>query len=168
LSLQKDGVFMNSERKVWKALEQVRDPEIPSVSIIEMGMVQQVEVQAESVQVVIVPTFSGCPALDFIKAQVVSALHGAGFEHAEVRVDPTIAWSSDRIQPSAFEKMKQLGLAPPPRHGGDFVRILDEPVPCPYCGSDQTVAKNDFGSTLCRAIYYCNHCQQPFERFKPI
>lgn len=159
---------MNSESKVWKALEGVRDPEIPSVSIIEMGMVQNVEVRAESVQVVIVPTFSGCPALNFIKDQVVSALHGAGFEHAVVRMDPTIAWSSDRIQPSAFEKMKELGLAPPPKHGGNFERILDEPVLCPYCGSDQTEVKNNFGSTLCRAIYYCNDCQQPFERFKPI
>lgn len=159
---------MNSESKVWKALAGVRDPEIPSVSIIEMGMVQNVEVRAESVQVVIVPTFSGCPALNFIKEQVVSALHGAGFEHAEVRMDPTIAWSSDRIQPSALEKMKGLGLAPPPKHGGNFERILDAPVLCPYCGSDQTVVKNNFGPTLCRAIYYCNDCQQPFERFKPI
>jgi ring-1,2-phenylacetyl-CoA epoxidase subunit PaaD len=159
---------MNSESKVWKALEQVRDPEIPTVSIIEMGMVQHVEEQAKSVQVVLAPTFSGCPALDFIKAQVVSALYSAGFEHAEVRIDPTIAWSSDRILPSAIEKMKQLGLAPPPKHGGNFERLLDEPVLCPYCGSDQTVAKNNFGPTLCRAIYYCNQCQQPFERFKPI
>jgi ring-1,2-phenylacetyl-CoA epoxidase subunit PaaD len=168
VALQKGGDLLNSESKVWKALEGVRDPEIPSVSIIEMGMVHRVEVQAESVQVVILPTFSGCPALNFIKDQVVSALREAGFEHADVRMDLTIAWSSDRIRPSAFEKMKQLGLAPPPKHGGNFERILDEPVLCPYCGSDQTIAKNNFGPTLCRAIYYCNHCQQPFERFKPI
>ena len=168
VAVQKGCDLMNSESKVWKALEGVQDPEIPSISILEMGMVQGVEVQAESVQVVIVPTFSGCPALNYIKDQVVSALLGAGFENADVRIDPTIAWSTDRILPSAFEKMKALGLAPPPKHGGNFVRILDEPVLCPYCGSDQTVAKNNFGPTLCRAIYYCNNCQQPFERFKPI
>jgi ring-1,2-phenylacetyl-CoA epoxidase subunit PaaD len=159
---------MNSENKVLKALEQVRDPEIPSVSIIEMGMVHRVDVKAESVRVTLVPTFSGCPALNFIKELVATTLRSAGFQHVEVEMDPTFAWSSDRIHPSAFEKMKELGLAPPPKHAGHFERLLDEPVLCPYCGSDDTIEKNDFGSTLCRAIYYCNHCQQPFERFKPI
>jgi ring-1,2-phenylacetyl-CoA epoxidase subunit PaaD len=159
---------MNSENKVWEALQQVHDPEIPSVSIVEMGMVHRVDMQAENVRVILVPTFSGCPALDFIKAQVASTLRSAGFENVQVQMDPTLAWSSDRIQPSAHEKMKQIGLAPPEKHAGHFERFIDQPVLCPYCSSDDTIEKNDFGPTLCRAIYYCNHCQQPFERFKPI
>jgi ring-1,2-phenylacetyl-CoA epoxidase subunit PaaD len=159
---------MNLENKVWEVLEQVHDPEIPSVSIVEMGMVHHVEVEAASVRVVVVPTFAGCPALTSIKEQVASTLRSAGFEHVEVQIDPTLAWSSDRIQPGAREKMKQIGLAPPVKHGGHFELSLDLPVLCPYCGSDDTLEKNDFGPTLCRAIYYCNHCQQPFERFKPI
>lgn len=159
---------MSSEKRVWEALEQVRDPEIPSVSIIEMGMVQEVEVKAGRVRVSLVPTFSGCPALNLIKTEVASILRSMGFENVEVQMDPTIAWSSDRILASASEKMKQLGLAPPPKHAGHFERLIDTPVPCPYCGSEDTIEKNDFGPTLCRAIYYCNHCQQPFERFKPI
>jgi ring-1,2-phenylacetyl-CoA epoxidase subunit PaaD len=159
---------MSLENKVWLALEKVHDPEMPSISIIEMGMVHRVDVDVSRVRVVVVPTFSGCPALNLIKAQVASTLRSAGFDHVEVVIDPTIAWSSDRIHPSAYEKMKQLGLAPPPQHGGHFERFLDAVVLCPYCGSDQTLEKNDFGSTLCRAIYFCKHCQQPFERFKPI
>jgi ring-1,2-phenylacetyl-CoA epoxidase subunit PaaD len=159
---------MNSEEKVWEALNQVFDPEIPSVSIVEMGMIQHVEVKAGSVRVIVVPTFSGCPALDLIKSQVASTLLLAGFENVDVQLDPTIAWSSDRIQSSAHAKMKQIGLAPPEKHDGHFERMLDQPVICPYCGSEDTIEKNDFGPTLCRSIYYCNHCQQPFERFKPI
>jgi ring-1,2-phenylacetyl-CoA epoxidase subunit PaaD len=163
-----EDYFMNSENKVWEALEQVRDPEIPSVSIIEMGMVQQVEVKAERVRVILMPTFSGCPALNLIKDQVASTLRSAGFENVEVQMDPTIAWSTDRILSGAFDKMKRLGISPPPKHAGHFERIIDASVLCPYCGSEDTIEKNDFGPTLCRAIYYCNHCQQPFERFKPI
>jgi ring-1,2-phenylacetyl-CoA epoxidase subunit PaaD len=159
---------MNLEDKVWELLAQVHDPEIPSVTIVEMGMVHQVQAQAASVKVVLAPTFSGCPALDFIKAQVASALRAAGFEQVDVQMDPTLAWSSDRIQPGAREKMKQIGLAPPLEHGGHFERFIDLPVVCPYCGSVDTIEKNDFGPTLCRAIFYCNHCRQPFERFKPI
>lgn len=159
---------MNSENRVWEILKQVYDPEIPSVSIVEMGMVHHVEVHDERVRVVVMPTFSGCPALAFIKEQVASSLRTAGFEEVEVHIDPTISWSSDRIQSTAFEKMKEIGLAPPPKHGGHFERYIDEPIRCPYCGSTDTIEKNSFGPTLCRSIYYCNHCQQPFERFKPV
>lgn len=159
---------MNLESKAWAVLEGIRDPEIPTVSIVEMGMVHHLEVDADGVRVILVPTFSGCPALHLIKEQVDSALHSAGFEQVEVQMDPALVWSSDRIRPAARTKMKQIGLAPPPIHGGHFVRILDEPVLCPYCGSNETIEKNDFGPSLCRAIYYCKNCQQPFERFKPI
>jgi ring-1,2-phenylacetyl-CoA epoxidase subunit PaaD len=159
---------MNAEKRVWEMLEQVHDPEIPYVSIVEMGMVHQVEADAERVRVVVIPTFSGCPALDMIKEQVASTLRKAGFTGVEVRMDPSIPWSSDLIHPSALEKMKQIGLAPPPRHAGHFERYLDGPVTCPYCDSTDTIEKNSFGPALCRSIYFCNHCQQPFERFKPI
>ena len=156
------------EALIWQALESVHDPEIPPLSIVEMGLVRAVRVEGETVQVVLTPTFSGCPALHVIRQAVLDALHAAGFPRAEVRLQNDPPWTSDWITPTGREKLRAFGLAPPPRHNGRIAAALLQPVRCPHCNSDDTVLKNAFGPTLCRAIYVCRACGQPFEQFKPL
>ncbi len=154
--------------QIWRLLDQIKDPEIPVVSIVELGMVREVQLEDQNVVVVLAPTFAGCPALHVIQEEVTRRMYAIGANKAEVQITYNPAWSSDDITPQARQKMSEIGLAPPPKHQGLIEVALLEPVHCPYCGSFNTTIKNSFGPTLCRAIYYCNHCQQPFEQFKPL
>jgi ring-1,2-phenylacetyl-CoA epoxidase subunit PaaD len=158
----------NSEKLVWKLLEDVKDPEIPVVSVVEMGLIRQVEVQEQEVHIRMTLTYSGCPALYAMQDEIKNRLQAAGFKDIEISISHDPAWTSDWIQPQARRKLKAFGLAPPPVHGGKFELALLDNVVCPYCGSSDTELKNSFGPTLCRSIFYCNNCQQPFEQFKPI
>jgi ring-1,2-phenylacetyl-CoA epoxidase subunit PaaD len=159
---------MVTETQIWDALNQVKDPEIPVVSLVEMGIVRDVTVMEDAVTVTITPTFAGCPALQVMKTDIVDALKAIGVQEVTVETVNSPAWTTDWITEEAREKLKAFGLAPPPVHGGNFVMMLMDAVACPYCGSERTVLRNSFGSTPCRMIYYCNHCQQPFEQFKPL
>ncbi len=157
-----------SDDEIWAALDDVKDPEVPVVSVVEMGIIQGFEWDGAGRLVVrMTPTFTGCPAVELMRQAIEERLAALGVE-ATVEVVLHPPWTSDRISDSAREKMKQIGLAPPARHGGmielDFVQV----VRCPYCNSDDTTLENPFGPTLCRAIYYCNACQQPFEKFKAL
>lgn len=156
------------EAELWQLLEKVKDPEIPVISIVEMGIVREVAVNDEGVTVTITPTFSGCPALEVMRRDVLACLQGAGFEQARVAVTLFPPWSSDWISDSGRDKLKAFGLAPPPKQAGNLVLTFFDPVACPYCDSPNTTLQNSFGSTLCRAIYTCNNCRQPFEQFKPL
>jgi len=152
--------------EIWDALNTVMDPEIPNVSLVEMVIIDEVRVEGVTVHVVMIPTFSGCPALDVMRDDVENTIMSLGF-HAEVSIARK-PWSTDRISESARNKMKTIGLAPPKQHGGNVEWELFSPVPCPWCTSENTTIENQFGPTLCRAMYYCNECQQPFEQFKPL
>ena len=156
--------------QVWEALEDVKDPEIPMVSVVELGIVQAVEVEGDAVRVVITPTFTGCPALPMMREGIAERVRALGASAVDVEVCLSPRWTSDRIAPSARAKMQTIGLAPPPRHADrlDLVLELTPIVRCPYCGSSDTVLENPFGPTLCRALYYCHACQQPFEQFKAL
>lgn len=156
------------EETIWHALEAVTDPEIPVVSLVEMGIVRDVAVEGDAVRVTITPTFSGCPALHVMRADIEQKVRELGA--ASVTVETTLhpPWSSDWITESARAKLKAFGLAPPPRHGGNLTVAFYETVHCPYCDSDNTVVTNTFGPTLCRAIYVCENCRQPFEQFKAV
>ncbi len=156
--------------EVWRALDDVKDPEIPMVSVVELGIVQSVVVTDDRVRVVITPTFTGCPALGMMRDGIAARVKALGAAEVEVAVSLHPAWTSDRIAPSAREKMRTIGLAPPPRLDGRFDTVLElQPVvKCPFCGSWDTVLENPFGPTLCRAMHYCQSCQQPFEEFKPL
>lgn len=156
------------EQQVWQLLEQVKDPEIPVVSVVEMGIVRAVKLMETRVQVTMTPTFSGCPALQAMQGAIKNTLLEAGFDGVDIRITHNPPWTSDWITPEARQKLKKFGLAPPPMHAGSFEVLLMETVNCPYCDSSNTSVKNTFGSTLCRAIYYCNDCQQAFEQFKPL
>ncbi|MCB0215760.1 MAG: phenylacetate-CoA oxygenase subunit PaaJ [Chloroflexi bacterium] len=157
-----------SLEEIWEALDEVKDPEIPVVSLVEMGIVRAVRVEGERVTVDMTPTFAGCPALHVMRQEVEARLRALGFPEVEVRMLISPPWSSDWITPPAREKLKAFGLAPPPRHGGSIRLELLETARCPYCDSDRTRIRNTFGPTLCRVIWYCDACQQPFEQFKPI
>lgn len=154
--------------QIWEALEGVKDPEIPAVSVVELKVARQVEVVGSHVRVTITPTFAGCPALSAMRDEIKRTLLGLGFESAEVslRLDPP--WTTDDLSQETLARLRQFGLSPPPKHGGNVRLVLEQPAACPYCGSDDTQVKNDFGSTACRSIHVCNNCRQPFEAFKPL
>lgn len=154
--------------EIWDALDQVMDPEIPVVSMVEMGIVRAVQVEEGGVTITITPTFAGCPALDAMRTAIVQKLNALGVQQVEVKTVLTPPWSSDWITAPARAKLKAFGLAPPPMHGGDIALYFDQQVVCPYCNSTNTRVTNTFGPTLCRAIYYCRNCHQPFEQFKPL
>jgi ring-1,2-phenylacetyl-CoA epoxidase subunit PaaD len=157
-----------TEAAVWELLDEVQDPEIPVVSVVEMGIVRDVEIEGEAVKVTMTPTFAGCPALKVMQDEIEDKLKQAGVQDVKVRLSHNPPWSSDWIKEEAREKLKNFGLAPPPLHGGQFEAALLDIVSCPYCGSENTSLKNSFGPTLCRAIFVCNECRQPFEQFKPL
>jgi len=166
--LFKVGDEVITAEEVWQTLEQVKDPEIPVVSVVEMGIIQGVEVGEDRVVVTMTPTFAGCPAIELMRENICEQLAALGVPNVTVSVALHPAWTSDRITESGREKLKTIGLAPPARHGGFIELDLLETVHCPFCGSANTSRENPFGPTLCRALYYCNDCQQPFEKFKAL
>lgn len=153
------------------ALAEVPDPEIPAVSIVELGMIGGIDVGPAEIVVELLPTFVGCPALELIRDAVSERLAAFG---CAVRVDVSFAtpWSTDRISPAGRAKLRGSGFAPPPStkpgRGLPMLGIDQLAVACPYCGSERTTLENIFGPTQCRSIRHCAACRQPFEAFKPI
>ena len=152
---------------IWNALQDVKDPEIPVISLVEMGIIRDVVLDDNHVTVTMTPTFSGCPALVEMRRLIADAMTELGLT-ATVETTLSPAWTSDWITDKGRAKLKKFGLAPPQRHGGNIVVTFFDTVACPRCDSTSVSLKNSFGSTLCRAIYYCNTCQEPFEQFKPL
>ncbi len=163
----------------WAVLESLSDPEIPVVSLRELGILRDVRWGPEGLEVIITPTYSGCPAMGQIEDDVHAALQNAGLQ-GQVLTQLAPAWTTDWMSDSAREKLRAYGIAPPgqscapQRLAGDnvlrFVRGAAEPasaVPCPQCGSVHTVETSHFGSTACKALYKCLDCQEPFDYFKP-
>ncbi len=161
----------DTSTRVWNALSRVMDPEIPVVSVVQMGMVRDVDVAGRRATVTILPTFTGCPAVPIIREDVAAAVAAVdGIEEVEVEFSYDPPWTSDRISEEGRTKLTELGIAPPT--GAGPVLITDIGIPaiatCPFCGSRDTKAENPFGPTPCRAIYYCAACRNPFEVFKPV
>ncbi len=160
--------------KVWLELQQVTDPELPVLNIVEMGLVRQVTAQVTGVdptsrvEVVITPTFSGCPALKVIEENVSAAVRKTGADDVQVTTRLSPPWSTDDMADEARRKLEKFGIAPPKPHGGLLQIALEAPVSCPRCGHPDTRLRNAFGSTLCREIRTCQGCQETFERFKPL
>jgi ring-1,2-phenylacetyl-CoA epoxidase subunit PaaD len=158
-------------REIWDALASVMDPEIPAVSVVDMGMIESVSVTGDQVRVVVLPTFTGCPAVPMIKEDVATAVAAVdGIEKVEVSFSFDPPWTTDRITEEGRERLREFGLAPPTGEGPVLITQIGLPAvaSCPFCGSRDTVAENAFGPTPCRAVYYCNSCRNPFEQFKPI
>lgn len=152
--------------ELMEALQEVKDPEIPDLSIVELGMVNQVTAEAGEVWVELTPTFVGCPALDWIADHVkekLSPVKGVAQVKVSFVMDPP--WTSERITPEGREKLRGFGIAPPRARGEDPMDLAPE---CPFCGAEGGEVLNLFGPTACRSIFYCRNCHQPFEGMKPI
>ena len=161
---------MVTEAAVWAALAEVEDPEIPVISLVDLGVIRDVRVEGERVEVEFTPTFLGCPALEVMQKQIGEAVERAGGD-PDVRVIQDDSWSTDKITPEGREKLRAAGFAPPvPREATAprLVQLQSAVFRCPYCGSTDTRLENIFGPTPCRSIRYCACCRQPFEQFKTI
>jgi ring-1,2-phenylacetyl-CoA epoxidase subunit PaaD len=159
-----------TEKQVWDALAEVPDPEIPVISVVDLGVVRGVRVDDGRVHVEFTPTFLGCPALEVMRSQMAERIAALGAE-PEIEVVLDDSWSTDRITPEGREKLRAAGFAPPtPREAGgpQLVQLQSNGFRCPYCGSRDTALENIFGPTPCRSLRYCRSCRQPFEQFKTI
>lgn len=152
--------------KIYEWLEEVKDPEIPVLSLVDLGVITKVLI-ADKVLIEMTPTFVGCPAIDYMKNDIIETLAKHGIE-AEVSVTFNQSWSSDLISEKGKAALKEFGLAPPPDTKLFTELEILENAPCPRCDGTDTTLKNPFGPTLCRAIYYCNTCKEAFEQFKPV
>ena len=159
-----------TEAAVWDALAEIPDPEIPVISLVDLGVVKSVDVQEQRVRIQFTPTFMGCPALDAMRSQMEQAVTALGGEpQVDVLLDDS--WSTDKITPVGREKLREAGFAPPTPRGAAEPALLQLQTAihrCPYCASTETRLENIFGPTPCRSLRYCDTCRQPFEQFKTI
>ena len=160
------------ESVVWAALHDVHDPEIPTISVVDLGVIRRVTVGEGSVRVELLPTFVGCPAINVLQESITDRLREFA-DDVSVNVSFAEPWTTERITDAGRAALRAAGFAPPPaRHEDESRNLLILPVmpvaECPYCGSRNTTLENAFGPTLCRAIYHCANCRQPFEQFKEV
>lgn len=149
-------------------LATVMDPEIPTLSVIDLGMITNVAVRDDGVTVRLLPTFVACPATSYIRANITEALAKAGYANAKVEMETELSWTSDRVTENGRKLLEAFGLGAPIQIDGVLSLDVIEHVDCPHCGSKNTTLRSMFGSTLCRSIHYCEDCRQGFERFKPV
>jgi ring-1,2-phenylacetyl-CoA epoxidase subunit PaaD len=160
------------ESAAWAALQQVPDPELPLVSVVDLGIVRDVHADATGLHVVLTPTYSGCPATEVITDSVRAAIDTAGLGPAHVRQQLAPAWTTDWITERGREALRASGIAPPaplPAAGGAVpIRLQLHAIACPHCGGRNTERLSAFGSTACKALHRCQACREPFEHFKPL
>ena len=154
--------------QIWTAMNQIMDPEIPVISLVDMGIIRAVDLGENNVTITMTPTFSGCPALLEMETLIQDAVQALGATQITVTKQLNPPWTSDWITEDGRAKLKAFGLAPPQKHGGNVTLTFFDVVPCPRCDSKNTRLQNSFGTTLCRAIWTCNDCLEPFEQFKPL
>ena len=158
---------INNE-EIYTVLKTVMDPEIPVLSVVDLGMITDVQSSIDGITVKMIPTFVACPAINVIKTNIKDSLEHSGYSSVTVLIDETIAWSSDRISENGKLVLEKFGLGAPIQIDGILDMKQIETVACPHCRSNDTSLVSVFGSTLCRSIHYCNDCKQAFERFKPL
>jgi len=158
----------------WRVLHEVLDPEVPAISVTDLGIVRDVIAHGDGLEVVVTPTYSGCPATEAISQAISDALVAAGLGPARVTQRRAPAWTTDWITPEGREKLRAYGIAPPGSCASEAtanvspIRLMARNVDCPRCGSSQTERLSAFGSTACKSLYRCIACREPFEHFKPI
>ncbi len=162
-----------SVQAAWAVLEQVPDPEVPALSLCDLGVVRDVRADGSGLEVVLTPTYSGCPATEVIERSVIEALDAAGLGPTRVTMQRAPAWTTDWMSDAGRRKLREYGIAPPgpvaPGQGAPIrIQRRADPVDCPRCGSASTERLSAFGSTACKALYRCLACREPFEHFKPI
>jgi ring-1,2-phenylacetyl-CoA epoxidase subunit PaaD len=161
---------MLTPAQAWDALRALPDPEIPVISVCELGIVREVRADAGAITVVVTPTYSGCPATEVIATSIREALTQAGAQRVEIQTRLSPPWTTDWIAPEAAEKLRSYGIVPPSAVAPDGPRRLRfvPRIACPRCGSQHSERLSEFGSTACKAMYRCLDCREPFEYFKPI
>ncbi len=157
-----------STQQVYEWLSEISDPEIPVLSISDLGIVRDVELSEDGgVTVIITPTYNGCPAMDLISMQIRMALLSRGVKKVDIKMQWAPAWTTDWISEQGKEKLKAYGIAPPVRKANKDLALFEEDeIPCPRCGSLHTELVSQFGSTSCKSMYRCLSCMEPFEHFK--
>jgi ring-1,2-phenylacetyl-CoA epoxidase subunit PaaD len=153
---------------IYSWLEEVKDPEIPVLSLVDLGVITGISIADERVEIELTPTFVGCPALDMMKSEIIEVLNRHGVRNVSVQISFRKPWSSDMISEKGRKALKQFGLAPPPSATLFTDLEVLEHAACPRCNGDNTELKSAFGPTLCRSIHYCHACHEAFEQFKPI
>jgi ring-1,2-phenylacetyl-CoA epoxidase subunit PaaD len=157
---------------IFNFLKEIEDPEIPVINIVELGIVRDVKLNEDEVEISITPTYSGCPAMKVIEDQIYSTLKEKGLENVKIKTIYSPAWTTDWISEETKNKLRNYGITPPEKVAAEdvfpFLQQKKAVVQCPYCHSTETTITSKFGSTACKALHYCNHCHQPFEEFKCI
>ena len=172
-SRAEEGTRTRLER-AWDVLRGVNDPEVPVISVVDLGIVREVTVEDDGLVVTVTPTYSGCPATEAIEASIVAALDAAGLGPTRIRIERAPAWTSDWISADGRAKLHAYGIAPPGPVDRDaalplrFVARPPAPLACPRCASTNTERLAAFGATACKALWRCRACGEPFEHFKPI
>ena len=150
---------------IWKILETVKDPEVPVLSVVDLGVIRAVAVEEQQVTVTITPTYTGCPAMDMISMHIKMALNAAGYQ-TTIQTVLSPAWTTDWMTENGKQQLKAYGIAPPMGKSFDQAYLDNLIVPCPQCNSTHTVLVSQFGSTACKALYKCEECKEPFDYFK--
>jgi ring-1,2-phenylacetyl-CoA epoxidase subunit PaaD len=157
------------KEEILDLLQEVVDPEIPTISLIDLGVITEVLINTDNhVTVKMTPTFTGCPAMDYMRENVEEVLQENGISSFTVEMNFDSQWTSNNITEKGLLAIKKHGLAPPPRN--ELIVDIDilKKTECPFCGSSNSTLKSPFGPTLCRSLHYCNNCSQAFEQFKPV
>ncbi|MCI4668044.1 MAG: phenylacetate-CoA oxygenase subunit PaaJ [Bacteroidia bacterium] len=158
----------DTKNPVWEIIARVPDPEVPVLTVLDLGIVRHVELEGKEIRVTITPTYTGCPAMDMIGANIRKELKKEGFEKIEVKLSLTPAWTTDWLSEEGKKKLKEYGIAPPVGATTDKRVLIGEfsEVTCPRCESENTHMISQFGSTACKALYQCKDCMEPFDYFK--
>ena len=158
-----------TEQFIWELLNKIPDPEVPAISIVDLGVVRSVSVKNEMVEVAITPTYTGCPALKEMENQIRKSLLEVGVA-VEIKLIYKPAWTTDWMSEATKQKLKEYGIAPPEKITFEHLHPFGNPnkaiIKCPFCNSENTALTSQFGSTACKALYFCDGCHQPFEHFK--
>jgi len=156
------------EESIIDLLETVKDPEVPVLSIIDLGVLRNVEIIAEEVIITITPTYSGCPAMVMIEQQIDECLKANNYPNYSIKTVLSPAWTTDWMTESGKKKLEIYGIAPPVKETQDKSQLFQEPkkIKCPRCKNEDTKMLSQFGSTACKSLYQCNNCHEPFDYFK--
>jgi ring-1,2-phenylacetyl-CoA epoxidase subunit PaaD len=155
-----------TKKRIWDILEKVTDPEIPVLSVIDLGIIREIIINDGKIEVIITPTYSGCPAMDVISMNIRMALISEGFTTIKISQQLSPAWTTDWMTESGKEKLISYGIAPPVAKSFDKDFLENLVIECPLCHSSNTSLISQFGSTACKALYKCNDCREPFDYFK--
>ncbi len=160
----------NLEANIRKALHAVKDPEIPAISVVDLGIIREIKADQDgNVTVVMTPTFSGCPAVDAMRKEIEEVVSKfPGVSECRIVVDFNLQWSSNMITERGLKSLKEFGLSAPRRFEGELTTTVLQDAACPVCGSEKTVMRSAFGPAACRAIHFCQNCLETFEQFKPV